>query len=177
MPAAVKPVSGSLLMREQAQQFHLVREALEESKGLPWPSKEAADALEQLTRVCLRVPEMLRDCWGWVRGQVQDASPSRRIEAGEAMRTVLGNWLELLDAVRAATQKPLDSEPAVPGTEELLAAGDELCAIGQEVNQLCPLDEVPPPGTKLNLPYAELAERARRNPPPPEWYGEDFGSF
>jgi hypothetical protein len=173
MPAIAEPVSKSLLFDQQSRQLDLLQDAASQLARRP-SNEEAISLLEQMIRICVHAPQMWRDLWEWAREQEQTGRIVNRPMAGKVLRDQLCRWMTLLDVMHENAVACEGAGHPIRGAEELLKAADELGAIGQEVNQTWPIEELPEPHAPTGLSYAELRSAGDRFPAASDWPDEDF---
>ena len=174
MSAIAEPVTASILFRQQRAQIDLLVEAAQGLAGTHDMSEETQSLLEQIVRICLHAPSMVRDLWEWGLEQAKAGRIQNRPLAGKALRDELSNWLDLLGMIYQSAGASAAAGYPIPGAEELLTAEDELAAIAKEVNQAWPIEELPPPAASIGLSYQELRRLADHPPVEGDWPEEDF---
>ena len=173
MPAIAEPVQKSLLFDQQSRQLGLLQDAASQLARRP-SNEEAISLLEQMIRICVLAPQMWRDLWGWALEQEQTGRMVNRPMAGKVLRDQLCHWMTLLDAMHENAVACEGAGHPIRGAEELLKAADELGAIGQEVNQVWPIEELPESKASTGPSYAELRGAGDRFPAAGDWPDEDF---
>lgn len=181
MPTPTAPLSESILFRDQQKTLDLLEAAAKE-----WAERaarheqlndETANLLSQMTLLCLRGPDVMRELWEWGLQQEREGRLRNRPMAGKELRDQLCNWLELLDLIHQSARASEAAGYPIQGAEELLGAADELAAIGKEVNQTWPVEELLPPAASIGLSYQQLRSLADHPPAVGDWPEEDFDRF
>jgi hypothetical protein len=173
VPAVAEPLSGSLLFRNLSIQFDLLEKSARELQA-PLSDKKTTSLLEQMIRVCVAAPEMWRELWEWAQEQDQTGQIIDRPIAGKVLRDQLAYWMTLLSVMHDKVSACEQEGNRIRGTDELLTAADELGAIGREVNQTWPIEEIPPPNSSVGISYAELRKAGESFPAAGEWPDEEF---
>ena len=176
MPAVAEPVSESLFFSRQALQLDLLRQAAAKLARQRLSDEEAKPVLEQMVRIGLDAPRMMRDLWTWALQQDEAGRIQNRPIAGQVVRERFCGWLDLLDLIHQTTCTSEQHGFPIPGAEDLRRAADELGAMAQEVNQAWPIEELPEPDSSTGVPYPDL-RRFADQPVANEWPDDDFNPF
>jgi hypothetical protein len=183
MPAVVVPMSKSVLFKRQAMELDLLHQAAQQlneaAQMYAQPrlsNEESKNILEQMVRICLGAPRMLRDLWEWMVGQDSAGNVQNRALAGKDIRESLCAWLDTLDVIHKDALTAGLHGYAIHGTADLQSAADEIAAIGQQVNQTWPIEELPEPEASTMLSYEQLRKLADQ-PIVSQWPDEDFDPY
>jgi hypothetical protein len=174
MSTVAEPLTANLLYRQQRAQIDLVHEAEQQLAKYRETNEQAQALLEQVVRMCLHAPAMLRDLWDWLLQQDRAGRLRDRPLVGKDLRDQFCDWLDLLDLMHQRAGMSEAAGYPIQGAKELLGAADEVAAIAQEVNQAWPIEELPPPAASTGLSYQQLRSLADQPPAVGDWPEEDF---
>jgi hypothetical protein len=173
MSILAEPLTRSVLFRLPLAQLRLIQEAAEQLAEQQGANEETQSLLEQVVRLCLHAPALVRDLWEWSQHQEQVGRLRDRVAAGKELRDQLCDWLDLFDMLDARARASAAAGYPIPGAELLLDTADQMAAIARDVNQAWSLEELPP-AASIGLSYEELRRLADRPPASGEWPDEDF---
>jgi hypothetical protein len=178
MPTTTSPFSGSILYRDQQSTLDLIEAAakdwVDRAARHEQINEETASLLAQMVRICLRSPDMMGDLWEWAQTEDLAGRLPDRQRAGDDLRDLFGNWLQLLTLIQQAVRRAEPEGYPVKGANELDRIAAEMDSLLQLVNETWPAQA---PSATPSLSYDQLRSLADRFPPPPQWYEEKDDLF